>query len=106
MDGEAEEITRKVIEAAKAGDLTAARLVLERLVPAMKERPVMVELPEDVKSPEGISAATEAIFRAVCSGEILPGEAQSLSSVLEVRRKALETEELAQRIAALEAARK
>src|ERR1043166_9359171 len=45
LDGEAEAITRKVIELAKQGDLTAVRLCLERIVPPRRDRPVHFTLP-------------------------------------------------------------
>ena len=40
MEGGAEKIAKKVIQAAEAGDLAAARIVIERLVPTLRERPV------------------------------------------------------------------
>jgi hypothetical protein len=40
LDGEAEAITRKAIEMAKAGDTTAMRLVMERLMAPRKDRAV------------------------------------------------------------------
>jgi hypothetical protein len=102
MEGGAEEITRTVIDAAKAGDLTAARLVIERLAPPLRERPLSLPLP-DTKTIGGVSEAQQAILEAVGGGEILPGEATALAAILEGRRKALETVELEQRISALEA---
>jgi hypothetical protein len=45
LDGEAETITRKAVEMALAGDTTALRLVLERICPPRKERPVAFTLP-------------------------------------------------------------
>ena len=38
LDGEGEAITRKAIEAAKAGDMVAIRLVLDRICPPRKFR--------------------------------------------------------------------
>ena len=38
LDGEAEAITRKAIELAKTGDITAIRLCLERIIPARRDR--------------------------------------------------------------------
>lgn len=102
MEGGAKEITEAVIKAAKGGDLAAARLVLERLTPPMRERPISLALP-DITTAEGISAAQHAILQAVGAGELMPGEGDTLASILENRRKALETEELERRIAALEA---
>jgi hypothetical protein len=102
MEGGAEQVTRVVIDAAKAGDLTAARLVIERLAPPLRERPLSLPLP-DTATVAGVSAAQQAILEAVGGGEILPGEGTALAGILEVRRKALETVELEQRISALEA---
>jgi hypothetical protein len=101
METGAKEITEAVITAAKAGDLTAARMILDRLAPPAKERPVSVELP-DTGTVEGVSAAQQTILKAVACGDLLPGEAATLAGIVENRRKALETEELERRIAALE----
>ena len=45
LDGEATALTRKAIELALAGDSTALRLCLERLLPARKERLIEFSLP-------------------------------------------------------------
>ena len=47
--------------------------------------------------------AQQAILQATANGELLLDEAEALSGLLEARRKALETQELEQRIATLEA---
>jgi hypothetical protein len=102
MEGGAEEITQAVVAAAKKGDLAAARLVIERLAPPLRERPLCLPLP-DTRTVAGVSEAQQAILEAVGGGEILPGEGTALAGILEARRKALETVELEQRISALEA---
>lgn len=104
METGAEEITRAVVDAAKAGDLSAARLVLDRLAPPLRERPVALQLP-DTANVAGVSAAQQAILAAVGAGELLPGEATALAGIVEARRRALETVELEARISALEAHR-
>ncbi|MCK9381956.1 MAG: DUF5681 domain-containing protein [Sulfuritalea sp.] len=101
METGAREITDAVITAAKGGDLTAARMVLDRLAPPAKERPVSLDMP-DTGTAAGVSAAQEAILQAVATGELFPGEAATLAGIVEGRRRALETQELEQRIAALE----
>ena len=101
MDRGAKEITDVVVGLAKEGDLSAARLVLERLVPPAKERPIFLAMP-DTGSAEGIAEAQQAILRAVAAGELLPGEAATLAGIVEARRRAVETLELEQRITALE----
>ena len=88
MEGGAEEVTRTVIDAAKAGDLTAARLVIERLAPPLRERPLSLPLP-DTGTVAGVSAAQQAILQAVGEGEILPGEGTALAGIVGTRRKTL-----------------
>ncbi|RZI41511.1 hypothetical protein EGT07_18190 [Herbaspirillum sp. HC18] len=101
MEQEVEAIARVVTDAAKDGDLQAARLVIERLVPPRRERPIAMDLPE-IKTLDGVSDAQAAILQAVAVGDLLPTEGTILSNIVEQRRKAIETQELEQRIAALE----
>ncbi len=44
LDGEAESLTRKAVELALAGDITALRLCLERIAPARKDYPVVIDI--------------------------------------------------------------
>ena len=101
LDGEAETLTRKVLELAKGGDLTALRLCLERIIPARKDRPVAFDLPP-VKSPEDVAGAMAAVTAAVARGELTPGEGQSLTAILETYRKTIELADVERRLTALE----
>ena len=101
LDGEAEALTRKAVELALEGDLTALRLCLERIVPPRKDSPVKVTLPT-LESAADIPTVTNALLEAVARGELTPSEAQAVAGLVEAHRKALETEELERRIAALE----
>ncbi len=101
MEEGADAIARKVVDMAKEGDISAARLVIERLVPVAKERPIFLPLP-DTGSAEGVAEAQNAILQAVAAGDLLPGESSTLAGIVEARRKALETQTLEQRITALE----
>jgi len=101
MEGDASAITKSVIDAAKAGDLMAAKIILDRLIPPAKERPISLDLP-DTKTAEGVSAAQSAILQAVGCGDLLPGEAATLSAIVESKRRAIETQELSDRITQLE----
>lgn len=95
------EVAKVIIDAAKAGDLAAARLVIERLAPPIRERPIDVALP-DTATAEGINLAQQIILQAVSNGSLLPGEGTTLAAIVETRRKAFETLELEARITALE----
>lgn len=71
--------------------------------PAPMERTVQIELP-DTSTPAGIDMALDAIIAAMGKGEISPNEGQSFISVIEARRKAIETSDLLARVEALEKA--
>lgn len=101
MEGGAEEITQAVLKAARDGDMGAARFILERIAPPLRERPISIDLPA-IDTADGIAAAQSAILQAVGIGELLPGEGATLAGIIENRRKSLETKELADRIEELE----
>jgi hypothetical protein len=101
LDDEGEAITRKAIEMALAGDSTALRLVLERLIPPTRERRINLSLPK-VETAQEITVAIGAVLAAVADGTISPGEGQALAGLLENHRRAMETVQLEERLRALE----
>ena len=101
LDGEAEALTRKVVELAKDGNPVALRLCLERLLPPRKDRPITFNLPP-LEGAQDLPQALQAILEAVARGEITPGEGQILTAMLDTYRKGLETTDLEARITALE----
>lgn len=100
-EGEAEAIVLKMVEKAKDGDAVAARSILDRVWPARKGARLAFHLPE-VKTAEDLPDAVAAITRQVAEGEISPDEGATVVTLLEAHRKAIETSELAARLAALE----
>jgi hypothetical protein len=96
-----ESVARAIVEAAQGGDMSAARIIVDRLAPIRKGRPVQFELPAGTDA-GGLSAAFDAVLRAVAAGELTPEEGASVAALLEARRKARETAELEARIAVLE----
>jgi hypothetical protein len=101
LDGEAETLTRKAIELAKDGNMAALRLCIERLLPPQKDRPVTLDLPP-MDSVKDLSEALGALTMAMAAGEITLSEAEKVAAVLELRRRAIETTEIEERLAALE----
>jgi hypothetical protein len=102
MENDASDVVRAVIAAARGGDMAAAKLVLERVIPARRGRPVALKLPS-LETSADLVAALASITNAVASGELTPEEGQSVAAILEQQRRAIETIQLEQRIAALEA---
>ena len=102
MGQHAEAVAQRVIDEALQGDLQACRLVLERVSPAPKDRPItLLDLPS-THNVAGVSEAQQRILEAVADGVVTTSEGSTLSGILEARTKALETHELEQRILALE----
>jgi hypothetical protein len=102
LDGEAEALTRKVIELALEGDVTALRLTLERIVSPRREAPVTFSLPS-MTSAADASKAMAGVLEATARGDLTPGEAAAVAALVEQYRKTLELTELEARIVALEA---
>src|SRR3954454_11154830 len=69
LDGESEALTRKAIELALGGDITALRLCLDRVLPPRKDRPINFEMPA-IATIEDAPAAMAAITSAVANGDI------------------------------------
>jgi hypothetical protein len=101
IDGRAKEIVDKAIEMALAGDPTAVRLVLDRLCPPRRERPVSLEMPS-IKSATDLITAAAALTDATASGDITPSEAASLSTLVGNVAKAIETVEIVARLERIE----
>lgn len=102
FEGEAEALSRKAIELALEGDATALRLCLERILPARKGRPVRFNLPDEEDGQLSTSTVFTELLKAMSVGEVSPEEIRPIAHILEVRRKAFETEELEQRITLIE----
>ena len=101
LEGDLKAITKKCVEAAKAGDLAAIKLILDKFIPAARELPVNLKLPK-VDGVADIPKALSAILKAVADGKLTTEQGQSLAAMLEAYRKGIETTELEARISALE----
>jgi len=93
-------IIAKLAEQAKAGDPAAARLLIERVIPPVKatELSAPLALPGDTLAERG-----RAVLAALTAGDLAPGQAAALLGALGTLAQLIEGDELARRIAALEA---
>jgi hypothetical protein len=101
LEGEAEKLTRKAIDLALGGDMTALRLCLERIAPARKDRPIMVELPP-LKACDDMSAFSAALINSVAEGQLTPFEAVQITKLFEAHAHAIELTEVCRRLTNLE----
>ncbi len=92
-------ILKTLVEQALAGDTQAARLLLERTVPALKpaEQAQAIALPAGSLTEQG-----RAILTAVAAAELAPGQGAQLLSAIGSLARVAEIDELAHRIEALE----
>jgi hypothetical protein len=90
LEGESEALTRKAVELALAGDPTALRLCIERILPPCRERAVRFELPP-IENAADVSAAMNAVTAALARGIITPGEAERIANVVETFARAIAT---------------
>ena len=93
------EIINQLVAAARGGDIQAARLILERVLPPVKaiEQPQAINLPDGTLTEQG-----RAVLAAVAAGELAPGQGAQLLAAIGALGKIAELEELAARITALE----
>ena len=103
LEGEGEALTRKAIELAKAGDMAALRLCLDRILPPRKDSPVAFDLPEMTTLNDAVPAMG-ALVKVVGQGDLTPAEAGELTKMVQAFAKIIETAELEERVRKLEEA--
>lgn len=100
MGKDAPAIIAKLVDQALAGDVNAARLIVERTIPAIKPIEQAVELPLDADA--DLVQQGRCVVTALAAGQIPPGQAASILQALAGIARLVELTELEKRIAALE----
>ena len=101
LDPHAAKLVSKVVDLALAGDTKALRICIDRLIPPLREDRLTIELP-GIGDSVGCAAAQAKIVAAVAGGDLLPGEGERLSSMVENQRRSIESEDFTKRLAAIE----
>lgn len=92
-------IVDRLVSAAKDGDVQAARLLIERVLPPVRP----VEQPQPMDLPEGdLTAKGQAILDATARGDLAPSQAAALIGAVGTLARVAEVDELARRVKALE----
>ncbi len=96
---DAPEILAGLVTAAKAGDVQAARLILERILPPVKpmEQAVELDLAGDTLTDQG-----RAVLSAVAAGALAPAQGSQLIAAIGALARVAEIDELTSRILKLE----
>ena len=95
------EIIAQLVTAARGGDVQAARLILERVLPPVKaiEQTQSIEIPKDGT----LTNQGRAVLSAVADGELAPSQGAALIGAIGLLARITEVDELAARITVLEA---
>ena len=104
LEPHSEALVSKAVEMALDGDMTAMRLVLERIVPAYKNeaQPVAVDA---LKNADSLTAQGQAVVDAIASGDLAATDGAAFIAALTQMGRLVEIEDLEERITALEGMR-
>ena len=95
------DVLQKVVDAALGGDLTACKLVLDRLYPPIKAQAATVS----IEAGETLTEQGRAVIESTLAGNLPPDASQMILSGLANQAKLIETTELIERIEKLENAK-
>jgi hypothetical protein len=101
LHGDLPEVLQAIVDAAKKGDMAAAKLLLDRVVPTLKPVDLPVVLPED----ERLSDQGRSVLQAAASGSLSPEQADRLLSAIARQSRVVEVDEIVRRLEVLEGER-
>lgn len=93
-----DDVVAVVLEKARAGDMQAARLILERIVPAVK--PVSDPVKFDIDATD-LPSSARSILSAIAAGQIPPDQGKALIDAVASMARVVEVAELEQQLAEL-----
>ena len=97
----ANDIVTMLLEQAKAGDIQAAKILLDRVCPSLKSESQPIDIPALAEGT--LTERAQAIIDATANGQLAPDTATNMVNAIATYAKIIETSELEARIAALEA---
>jgi hypothetical protein len=101
IGNEAGDIIRVLVEAARGGNVSAAKILLDRILPPARTGICDVELP--LPSEQPLAASADALICAVSNGELAPSDAALIGTLLKTRAELTDLAQLERRLANLEA---
>ena len=104
IDADCAGIVSQLVVSAKGGDTAAAKVLLDRLLPAKRDRHIEYQLPP-INSAADAASAINTVLVGVGSGELTASEGDGLVRMIEAAAKIIELSMLEARVAALEAAK-
>ncbi len=93
-------ILEQLVTAAQGGDVQAARLILERVLPPVKATEQAIEL--DLPTDGTLTTTGRAVLSAVASGDLAPSQGAALLGAIGSLARVIEIDELDARLTKLE----
>lgn len=101
LHGDLDNICHKLIEEALTGNVQAIKLVLDRVLPAKRDRDIDVRLPKLQTADDAVKAMS-MIVESVSCGNITPSEGEAMSKVVDAFVKSLQAYDVEKRVVKLE----
>ena len=99
-----EAVFQAVLTAAtQDGDMAAAKLLIDRVIPSRRGAPVSFHIVRPLKTPEDCALAYADLLDNAGAGRLTPDEAQTISAIVAKRAELFPSIELASEIEALKA---
>lgn len=92
------EILNALVAQAKAGDTTACKLILERVLPPLKSQAATIEIP----AADTLAAQGNEIIKSTMQGSIPPDIGASLITALSNQGKLVELQDITERLQHIE----
>ena len=100
IEAKSDAILKSVIDAAVAGDMSACKMLLDRITPPLK--PIAAQVTISLPNNAGLADQGAAVIHAAMSGFISPDIAHQLIGAIAAQTKIIETDEILRRLNALE----
>ncbi len=99
LGGDLEEIITTLVKAAKAGDIAAARLLLDRTIPSLKatDAPIKIDV-----SGSSLTDQARSILEAITGGAVPVAQGAAMMAALSHLGRIIEIDELDRRLRVLE----
>ena len=95
------DLIEAALKVAKDGNVRAIEMLLDRIWPARRGRPVEVEAPE-IRAVADVVPASAAVTSAVLNGDVTPREGAAVARVIEAHGSMIELVDLERRMTELE----
>lgn len=93
-------IREMLVTKCKQGNVDALQIYFNRVFPARRDGTIRFDLPE-LNTAGDLVECHAAILKAVADGQITPSEARAVAEIVDLRRRSIETFELAAEVAEL-----